>query len=211
MKRVLITIALSLASAIVLAIPKPSEVKAAFAAGDYQRAEALLNEVMKERPTATVHYQLGQVYAKEGKHSAALNEFRQAQTLDPSLKFASSAAAFMKNLSDEQAIVAPPPPRPLRRPLRCGRLGASCGFASPGAAALPATGMFEAKRTICFGGASRPGFCSCGFAGAASLLCLGGRGGLPLCCPRFGLSSRRRGDSARSVRLSGSTGPGGAP
>ena len=109
-RKLMVTLVLAFCAVTSFAIPKPSEVKAAFAAGDYAKAESMLNEVMKERPTAAVHYQLGQVYSKQGKHKEALNEFRQAQALDPSLKFASSAAAFTKNLADEQAMVAPPPP-----------------------------------------------------------------------------------------------------
>lgn len=108
-KRFALMAVLVITSVAAIAMPRPSEVKAAFASGNYALAESLLQDVMKERPTATVHYQLGQVYAKEGKHNEALNEFRQAQALDPSLKFASSASIFLKNLTDEQAIVAPPP------------------------------------------------------------------------------------------------------
>jgi len=108
-RKLFATLALAVFAVAAFAMPKPSDVKAAFNAGNYALAESMLQEVMKERPTAQVHYQLGQVYAKEGKHAEALNEFRQAQALDPSLKFASSAAIFTKNLADEQAIVAPPP------------------------------------------------------------------------------------------------------
>lgn len=108
-KHIISILALTFAMNISNAMPKPSEVKAAFAGGDYARAEAMLKEVLAEHPTAAVHYQLGQVYAKEGKHAMALNEFRQAQALDPTLKFASSANAFTKVLADEQTIVAPPP------------------------------------------------------------------------------------------------------
>lgn len=105
-----LTISLALAACAVtaFALPKPSEVKAAFAAGNYSQAESMLQEVMKEKPTAAVHYQLGQVFSAEGKHAQALNEMRQAQVLDPSLKFASTGAAFMKSLATEQAIVSPP-------------------------------------------------------------------------------------------------------
>lgn len=109
-KRLIMLFALLLSiSAFAFDLPKPSEVKAVYASGDYARAEMLLKQVMVERPTAPVHYQLGQVYSKQGKHKDALNEFRQAQALDPSLKFASSAAAFTRALADEQTIVAPQP------------------------------------------------------------------------------------------------------
>lgn len=108
-KRFAVIAALTLASAMAFAIPKPSEVKAAVASGDYMRAETMLKEVMKEKPSARAHYDLGQVYTLQGKHNLALNEYRQAQALDPSLKFASSAAEFTKKLSNAQTLVAPPP------------------------------------------------------------------------------------------------------
>ncbi len=52
---------------------------------------------------------MGQVYAFEGKHKEALDAFRQAQVLDPSLRFASSSSEFIKKLGNEQALVAPAP------------------------------------------------------------------------------------------------------
>lgn len=108
-KRIAVIAALTLASAMAFAIPKPSEVKAAVASGDYVRAETMLKEVMKEKPSARAHYDLGQVYTFQGKHNLALNEYRQAQVMDPSLKFASSANEFTKKLATAQAMVAPPP------------------------------------------------------------------------------------------------------
>jgi tetratricopeptide (TPR) repeat protein len=107
--RIYVIFLLIFISSVAFAIPKPSEVKAAISSGNYALAENLLKEVMVESPTALVHYQLGQVYAMQGKHSQALNEFRQAQALDPTLRFASSASEFTKKLSDEQSIVAPVP------------------------------------------------------------------------------------------------------
>jgi len=115
-KRFAVIAALTLASAVAIALPKPSEVKAAVAAGNYAKAEGMLKEVLQERPTARVHYDLGQVYAYEGKHELALSEFRQAQVLDPTLKFASSAAEFTKKLATEQNLVAPPPPVVVAQP-----------------------------------------------------------------------------------------------
>ena len=108
-KRLAVIAALSLSCAVAFAIPKPSEVKAAVASGNYVLAEQLLKQVMQEKPSARAHYDLGQVYVFEGKHNQALSEFRQAQALDPSLKFASSAAEFTKKLANEQNLVAPPP------------------------------------------------------------------------------------------------------
>jgi tetratricopeptide (TPR) repeat protein len=105
-KKFAVIASLVLASAVAMAMPKPSEVKAAVDSGNYAKAESMLKEVLQERNTAIVHYQLGQVYSRENRHKEALNEFQQAQALDPSLKFAKDADAFIRNLRDEQAIVA---------------------------------------------------------------------------------------------------------
>jgi gas vesicle protein len=108
-RKLFLAVALSVCAVAAFALPKPSEVKAAVASGNYAKAESMLLEVMKEKPSAKAHYDLGQVYTFEGKHKDALNEFRQAQALDPSLKFASSATEFTKKLATAQALVAPPP------------------------------------------------------------------------------------------------------
>lgn len=110
-RKLFFAMVLSVCAFAAFALPKPSEVKAAFTSGNYTLAERLLNEVMVEKPTAMVHYQLGQVYAAQGKHADALNKFRQAQTLDPSLKFASSPSAFMQLMSSEQARISVPAPQ----------------------------------------------------------------------------------------------------
>jgi len=107
-KRLAVIALLACASVAAIAVPKPSEVKAAVASGNYVKAESLLLEVMKEKPSARAHYDLGQVYTFQGKHNLALNEYRQAQIMDPSLKFASNAAEFTKKLETAQAMVAPP-------------------------------------------------------------------------------------------------------
>ena len=108
-KRFAVIALLACASIAAVAVPKPSEVKAAVASGNYVKAESLLLEVVKEKPSARAHYDLGQVYTFQGKHNLALNEYRQAQVLDPTLKFASNAAEFTKKLGTAQAMVAPPP------------------------------------------------------------------------------------------------------
>lgn len=100
---------LVLCTASVFALPKPSEVKDAFASGNYAKAESMLQEVIHAKPSATAYWQLGQVFSAEGKHNQAINQYQQAQNLDPTLKFASSKQAFMKAMSSEMAIVAPPP------------------------------------------------------------------------------------------------------
>jgi hypothetical protein len=111
-RKLFFAVMLSVCAFAALALPKPSEVKAAFASGNYVLAENLLKQVMVEKPTAMVHYQLGQVYAAEGKHPAALNEYRQAQALDPTLQFASNANVFINSLNTEQKLATVPVPSP---------------------------------------------------------------------------------------------------
>ena len=48
-RKLMATLVLALCAMTAFALPKPSEVKAAFAAGDYAKAESMLNEVMKEK------------------------------------------------------------------------------------------------------------------------------------------------------------------
>lgn len=90
------------------AMPKPSEVNAAFAAHDYPRAESMLKEVLAAKDSPKAHWQLGQVYSAEGKHQQALAEMKQAAKMDPTFKFASTAAAGVRIMSNEQALAAPP-------------------------------------------------------------------------------------------------------
>ena len=101
---VMTVLALSINSA--YAISKPSEVRAVVSTGNYVLAEHMLIDVLKEKPSAKAHYDLGQVYSMEGKHSQALTEYRQAQVLDPTLKFASSSDEFIKKLGNEQKLVS---------------------------------------------------------------------------------------------------------
>lgn len=87
------------------ALPSPNEVDAAYNSGNYSKAESMLIEVMKEHPSAKAHFRLGEVYMRENRHKESLNEFRQAQVLDPSLKFVKSAEIFNRLITNEQAIV----------------------------------------------------------------------------------------------------------
>lgn len=104
-RRILMMFALLLASAVSFAMPSPAEVAKAVGQNDWPRAEALLKDVLKERNSAKAHYQLGQVYAHEFRHGEALAEFKEAQAIDPSLKFASSEKLFRSLLEKEQAVV----------------------------------------------------------------------------------------------------------
>jgi hypothetical protein len=102
------TLALIMCAASAFAMPKPSDVEAAYKAHDYPRAESMLKEVLAVKDSAKAHWQLGQVYSAEGKHKQGLAEMQTAARLDPSFKFASTAAAGVRIMSNEQALAAPP-------------------------------------------------------------------------------------------------------
>lgn len=95
MKKILTGIALVLITAAALALPAPKDIAAAVNSGHLAQAEAMLQEVIKEKPgSAKAHYELGQVLAREGRNIEAKQELLEAQRLAPSLKFASDPKHF---------------------------------------------------------------------------------------------------------------------
>ena len=83
-----------------LAMPKPSEVKAAEARGDFATAETLLKQVIAEKPTSSrAHSDLGVVYAREGKTDLAAEEAATAKKLDAD----AAAAVEAKKVADAKA------------------------------------------------------------------------------------------------------------
>ena len=104
-----------------IALPSPKDIEAAVQAGQFDRAESQLREVLREKPSsARAHYELGQVLAREGRYFEAEQALRQAQRLEPSLKFASSPQQFNDLLARLQARTrasslsgdSPAPPAP---------------------------------------------------------------------------------------------------
>jgi hypothetical protein len=78
-----------------LALPSPKDIEASVQAGQLDRAESQLREVLREKPSsARAQYELGQVLAREGRYLEAEQALRQAQKLEPSLKFAHSPQQF---------------------------------------------------------------------------------------------------------------------
>ena len=70
-----------------LALPGPKDIEASVQAGQFDRAESQLREVLREKPTsARAHYELGQVLAREGRYFEAEQALRQAQ-IDASFNF----------------------------------------------------------------------------------------------------------------------------
>ncbi len=83
-----------------LALPSPKDIEASVQAGQFDRAESQLREVLREKPSsARAHYELGQVLAREGRYLEAEQALRQAQKLEPSLKFAHSPQQFNELLT----------------------------------------------------------------------------------------------------------------
>ena len=77
------------------ALPSPKDIQNAVEAGRYTQAEAMLKEVLHDKPSsAKAHYELGQVLERENRLSESRQELLEAQRLDPSLKFAKSPERF---------------------------------------------------------------------------------------------------------------------
>ena len=100
-------------SSLVLALPTPKDIEASVQAGQFDRAESQLREVIKARPTsAKAHYELGQVLARQGRYIEAEQSLNEARKLEPSLKFASSAQQFNDLLAKVTAKTAAPAKTP---------------------------------------------------------------------------------------------------
>ncbi len=95
MKRQLLALALLVASSIAFALPAPKDIEAAVKAGQLDRAEQMLQEVIRAKPdSAKARYELGQVLARAGRKIEARDALIEAQRLDPALKFAHDPAQF---------------------------------------------------------------------------------------------------------------------
>ena len=95
MKRLVFALILGLFSALALALPSPKDIETAVNAGQLTQAEAMLREVIRDKPaSARAHYELGQVLARGGRNIEAGEALRDAQRLDPTLKFARDPQHF---------------------------------------------------------------------------------------------------------------------
>ena len=85
-------------------LPSPKDIDNAVQAGHYTQAEAMLKEVLHDKPaSAKAHYELGQVLERENRLSESKQELLEAQRLDPSLKFAKSPERFSEILEKVSA------------------------------------------------------------------------------------------------------------
>jgi hypothetical protein len=103
LKSLLLGLALT-ASALAFALPSPKDIEAAVSQGHLQQAATLLREVIEAKPqSAKAHYELGQVLLREHRAKEAHAELLAAKAIDPSLKFATSAAQFEAFLTQANA------------------------------------------------------------------------------------------------------------
>ncbi len=86
---------LIVSATLALALPTPRDIEGAVSAGHYTQAEAMLREVLQDKPqSAKAHYELGQVLAHEQRYKEAQTELQKAKDIEPSLKFATSPEKF---------------------------------------------------------------------------------------------------------------------
>ncbi|MBV8618864.1 MAG: tetratricopeptide repeat protein [Curvibacter sp.] len=112
-RRLLAGLALALAASLSWALPTPKDISAAVNAGEYHQAETMLREVIKEKPTsAKAQYELGEVLAREGRNLEAREALKEAEHLDPTLKFASDPQRFRDLLNKIPATDTPSASRP---------------------------------------------------------------------------------------------------
>ena len=87
--------ALALLSAMAFALPTPKDIEQAVQNGNYQQAETLVREVLREKPeSAKAHYELGEILARQARLPEAHKELVRAQEIDPALKFTNKPEKF---------------------------------------------------------------------------------------------------------------------
>jgi hypothetical protein len=102
----LVVVLMAWVTTLALALPTPKDIEAAVNAGHNAQAEAMLREVIQEKPkSAKAHYELGQVLAREARYAEAQSALKQAQAIDPSLKFAASPEKFTETLDKVSRLV----------------------------------------------------------------------------------------------------------
>jgi hypothetical protein len=91
----LFALLLVFAHALSWALPAPKDIEQAVNSRQYDKAEAMLRQVIQEKPnSAKAHYELAEVLALQSHPQQALIEIEQARQIDPGLKFAGSDAQF---------------------------------------------------------------------------------------------------------------------
>ena len=112
---ILVALALAVWSAVAWALPTTQQVEAEVRQGHYDRAEAMMKEVVDARPqSARAHYVYAEILAHSGKFAEASEEARLARQSDPKLAFTDPAKfrAFEQLLQRRQAAATPARPAP---------------------------------------------------------------------------------------------------
>src|ERR1700749_500749 len=75
-----------------MALPSVNDVQAAVKAGDFPKAETMMQEVVAAKPESPrAHYLYAEILAHDAKFADAAAESRKARELDPTLKFTDPA------------------------------------------------------------------------------------------------------------------------
>ena len=101
--------AAALWSAAAFALPTVNDVQVAVKAGDYPKAETLIQEVIAAKPqNARAHYFYAEMLAHDGKFAEASAQARQARELDPALSFEKDPEKFRNFERELQRAQAAP-------------------------------------------------------------------------------------------------------
>jgi hypothetical protein len=109
------TLAAALWSVAAMALPSTADVQSAVKAGDYPKAESMMQEVVAAKPqSAKAHYIYAEILAHDAKFGEAAAQARKARELDPAIGFtdADKFRAFEQTLNREQAAPATTVPAP---------------------------------------------------------------------------------------------------
>ncbi len=101
-----VTVAAALWSVAALALPSSADVQSAVKAGDYPKAEAMMQEVVTAKPqSAKAHYIYAEILAHDAKFSAAAAQAHKAREIDPEIGFTDPEKfrTFEQTLNREQA------------------------------------------------------------------------------------------------------------
>lgn len=104
--RLIVVVALALASAVALALPTVEAVQAETQRGNWAQAESMMQEVIAARPgSARAHYVYAEVLAHNRRFDLAATEAARARQIDPAIGFTDPAkfSAFERELQRQQA------------------------------------------------------------------------------------------------------------
>src|ERR1700760_3118215 len=92
-----------------MALPSVNDVQAAVKAGDFPKAESMMQEVVADKPqSAKAHYLYAEILAHDAKFSEAAAQARKARELDPALSFTNDPAKFRSFEQELQRAQAAP-------------------------------------------------------------------------------------------------------